>query len=164
MWPYTLLIASHVCSYAINGFVFSVYKVVFFMYSESTVCALCVTILHHQQTVYRANEVNVHAALRHENILPLVAVLMGERHEHHSSKFYCFHFMPVMDCDLRQILSAREVGCLKHFYTNCSKEPGRWETGFSNIKFILGETLKALIYLHDNGYVHRDVKGYKEYP
>jgi len=84
---------------------------------------------------------------------------MGERHEHHSSKFYCFHFMPVMDCDLRQILSTREVGCLKHFYTNCSKEPGRWETGFNNIKFILGETLKALVYLHDNGYVHRDVKG-----
>ena len=67
--------------------------------------------------------------------------------------------MPVMDCDLRQILSTREVGCLKHFYTNCSKEPGRWETGFNNIKFILGETLKALVYLHDNGYVHRDVKG-----
>ena len=122
-------------------------------------CVLQFLVIN-QQTVYRANEVNVHAALRHENILPLVAVLMGERHEHHKSKFYCFHFMPVMDCDLRQILSAREVGCLKHFYTNCSKEPGRWETGFNTIKFILGETLKALIYLHDNGYVHRDVKGH----
>ncbi|XP_065897041.1 uncharacterized protein [Dysidea avara] len=128
-----------------NGFVFTIYH-------QRKQYAV-------KKTVYRANEVNVHAALRHENILPLVAVLMGERHEHHTSKFYCFHFMPVMDCDLRQILSAREVGCLKRFYTNCCNEPGRWETGFNNIKFILGETLKALIYLHDNGYVHRDVKG-----
>jgi len=103
--------------------------------------------------------VNVHATLRHENILPLVAVLMGERHEHHSRKFYCYHFMPKMDCDLRQIMSTREVGCLKHFYNNCGNDLRKWETGFSNIKFILGETLKALIYLHENGYVHRDIKG-----
>jgi len=111
------------------------------------------------QTVYRANEVNVHAALRHGNILPLVAVLMGERHENHSRKFYCYHFMPKMDCDLRQIMSTREVGCLKNFYINCVNDLRKWEIGFSNIKFILGETLKALIYLHDNGYVHRDIKG-----
>ena len=70
--------------------------------------------------------------------------------------------MPKMDCDLRQILSARDVGCMKYFYRNCVKEPTRWERGFNNIKFVLTETLEALAYIHSNGFVHRDVKGQKD--
>ena len=72
-------------------------------------CTLYDIIYCYQQTVCRANEVNVHAALRQENILPLVAVLMGERHEYHKSKFYCFHFMPVMDCDFRQFYQQEKL-------------------------------------------------------
>ena len=35
--------------------------------------------------------------------VPLLAVLMGEKHETHSGRLYCYHFMPKMDYDLRQI-------------------------------------------------------------
>ena len=33
-----------------------------------------------QQTVYQRGEVKVHSALKHKNILPLLAVLMGKKH------------------------------------------------------------------------------------
>ena len=60
--------------------------------------------------VYRSNEVNVHLALNHQNILPFLAVPIeeGMNVTLEDSK-YCFHFMPKMDYDLRQTLSSREV-------------------------------------------------------
>jgi len=96
--------------------------------------------------------------LKHKNILPLLAVLMGEKHEHYHGKFYCFHFMPRMDYDFRQILSSKDVRCMKYDYRKSSREPARWETEF-NIKFILAESLEAVAYMHSNGFVHRDIKG-----
>ncbi len=112
-----------------------------------------------KKTVYRSNEINVHTALqKNNNILPLLAVLMGDEHERRRGKFYCFHFMPKLDFDLRQVLSDKKVGCLKYFYRNCRKDHEKFKQAIKNVLFTLNETLKALKYIHHNGYVHRDVK------
>ena len=108
------------------------------------------------QTVYRPNEVRIHSKLKHQNVLPLLAVLMGEKHGTHSEQLYCYHFMPIMDYDLRRIFSAKEVGCLKHLHKNSLMN---FDRAFSNVKYMLRELLKALAFIHSNGYVHRDVKG-----
>ena len=127
-----------------NGFVFT-------MYHERKQYAV-------KKTVYRSNEVNVHSSLNHKNILPLAAVLMGEKHEQEARKFYCFHFMPKMDFDLRAIMSSKDVGNLKNFYKNTSTNSAKWDRGYANIKYIIAQTAEGLEYMHSNGYVHRDVK------
>ena len=71
--------------------------------------------------------------------------------------------MPTMDYDLRQILSTKTIGCLKFLYYHCSisNNIDKWTMAYRNIKYILKETLKALAYLHGNGYsyVHGDITG-----
>ena len=122
------------------------------------------TIFHNRKeyavkkTIFRSNEVSVHTALKHKNILRLDAILIGDEHERHKGKFYCFYFMPKMDYDLRTILSIKDAGSLKNVYSNTREDPAKWQSAFNNIKFILGKTLEALSYIHKNGYIHRDIK------
>ncbi len=111
-----------------------------------------------KKTVLRAAEVNVQTALSHNNILALNAVLMGERHERHPERFYCFHFMPRMDYDLRKILSDKKTGCLKSYHLANARDPAKFARGFKNVMHFLNETREGIAYMHSKGFVHRDIK------
>ena len=109
--------------------------------------------------MYRPNEIRVHSQLAHVNLVNLEAVLVGEEHEHHKGKFYAFYFMNKLDMDFRSVISTKEHGCLKHLKLQLSDQRNVWEVVMVNIKYVLRSVLRALDYMHNQGLVHRDVKG-----
>ena len=108
------------------------------------------------QTVYRSKEISVHSQLCHPNIINLEAVLVGEKHERHRDKYYVYCFMQKMDINFRNVLSTKDHGCLKHLKMKLVEQ---WEAVLLNVKHVLRSVLKALDYIHEQGLVHRDVKG-----
>ena len=111
------------------------------------------------QTVYRSKEISVHSQLCHPNIINLEAVLVGEKHEHHRDKYYVYCFMQKMDINFRNVLSTKDHGCLKHLKMKLVEKRDQWEIVLLNVKHVLRSVLKALDYMHEQGLVHRDVKG-----
>ena len=111
------------------------------------------------QTVYRSKEISVHSQLCHPNIINLEAVLVGEKHERHRDKYYVYCFMQKMDINFRNVLSTKDHGCLKHLKMKLAEKRDQWETVLLNVKHVLRSVLKALDYMHEQGLVHRDVKG-----
>ena len=109
--------------------------------------------------MYRPSEIRVHSQLAHANLVNLDAVLMGEEHERHRGKFYAFCFMTKMNMDFRSVISTKEHGCLKHLKLQLVEQRNLWELVMVNVKYVLRSVLKALDYMHNQGLVHRDVKG-----
>ena len=67
--------------------------------------------------------------------------------------------MQKMDINFRNVLSTKDHGCLKHIKMKLVEKRDQWETVLLNIKHVLRSVLKALDYMHEQGLVHRDVKG-----
>ena len=69
---------------------------------------LCVSpspIILHSQTHFCQTELDILASMHHDNILPLLAVMMGEEDPQRPSRFLCYHFMPRMSGDLQSYLT-----------------------------------------------------------
>lgn len=95
------------------------------------------------QNIYYSSEVNDHAALKHD--------LMRRKHECHP---FC---LPKMKYDLRQILSIKVKGWLKHLYFLCLKYLEKVYNNFNDV--VLNVLLEDLLYLHSNECDHQGVKG-----
>ena len=61
--------------------------------------------------------------------------------------------------DFRSVISTKEHGCLKHLKLQLSEQRNMWEVVMVNVKYVFRSVLKALDYMHNQGLVHRDVKG-----
>ena len=103
----------------------------------------------------RLEEIHVHSQLYHPNIIYLEAVLTGEKHERHEGKRYVYCFMTKMDVSLRKVLSASygEYGSLKQLLGT-----EEWDVVLLNIKHILRSVLKALCYMHSQGFNHNNIQ------
>lgn len=114
---------------------------------------ICIFIL---QTLYRPEEILVHSRLRHCNVINLEAVLVGEKHECYKDKCYVFCFMPKMAINFGSVLSFSGHGCLIYLKMHLAKR--QWQMVLLNVKHILRSVLKALDYMHSQGYVHGGVE------
>ena len=110
------------------------------------------------QTIYRPENISVHSQLFHPNVINLEAVLIGKKHKRYRDKYYAYCFMPKigMGVNLKNVLSTTEHGCLKYLKT---QQVEKWELILLNVKHILRSVLKALSYMHSQGFVHNNVKG-----
>ena len=115
-------------------------------------------LLSIQQTHYRTSEIGILKQIRHENIIALVAVMMGEEDPQRPSRFLCYHFMPRMSGDLQSYLTKVGHGALSNLLMQHKEDPTMLQLVVDNTKHILRSTLKALAYLHSVNIVHNDVK------
>ena len=110
------------------------------------------------QTHYRTSEIGILNRIKHENIIQLTAVMMGEEDPQRPSRHLCYHFMPRMSGDLQSYLTKVGHGALSNLLMQHKEEPTMLQLVVDNTKHILRSTLKALAYLHRNNIVHNDVK------
>ena len=61
--------------------------------------------------------------------------------------------------DFISVISTKEHSYLKHLKLQLNDQRNVWEVVMVNVKYVLRSALKALDYMHNQGLVHRDVKG-----
>ena len=111
-----------------------------------------------KKTSYRSREYMIHSKLNHINIVKLLCLMMGERHQSQHKKFFCYHFLPKASGDLARFCVDNEQNTLKKLKKQYGHNPLKFGQIQGNLKFLLSQILQGLVYLHGLNIVHRDLK------
>ena len=111
-----------------------------------------------KKTSYRNREIQIHRKLRHNNVVQLLALMVGERHPSQRRRLTCYHFLPKMTGDLARLVVDSEENTLKKLRLRYGGNPKQFGLIQGNLKYILIQILQGLVYLHGLNIVHRDLK------
>ena len=111
-----------------------------------------------KKTSYRNREFLIHCKLRHRNIIQLLCLMIGERHSSQRRKWLCYHFLPKATGDLAQLVVDKEENTLKQLQEKYGEDPRKIGLVQGNLKYLLTQILRGLVYLHSLNIVHRDLK------
>ncbi|CAI8001668.1 Probable serine/threonine-protein kinase PBL28 [Geodia barretti] len=109
-----------------------------------------------KKTLFRNREYNIILRLNHANIVPLLALMVGE--VSHRRRFYCYHMLPRMSGDAARMLSDHPELTLATLKEKNSEDPRKFGLALGNMRYLLAEVLKGIAYMHSLHVVHRDVK------
>jgi hypothetical protein len=111
-----------------------------------------------KKTSYRNREYLIHSKLRHRNIIPLLCLMMGEKQHSQRRKWFCYHFLPRATGDLARLAVDKEENTLKQLRLKYGDNPRKFGLVQGNLKYLLTQILRGLVYLHGLNIVHRDLK------
>ena len=111
-----------------------------------------------KKTSYRNRELTIHSKLHHRNVIPLLCLMMGEKHPSQRRKWMCYHFLPKATGDLARLASDNEDNTLKKLKVKYGDNPRQFGLIQGNVKYILNQVLRGLVYLHGLNIIHQDLK------
>ena len=111
-----------------------------------------------KKTSYRNREYLIHSKLRHRNIIELLCLMMGEKHSSQRRKWFCYHFLQKATGDLARLAVDKEENTLKQLKVKYGDNPRKFGLVQGNLKYLLTQILRGLVYLHGLNIVHRDLK------
>ena len=111
-----------------------------------------------KKTSYRNREYLIHSRLRHRNIIQLLCLMIGERHSSQRRKWLCYHFLPKATGDLARLAVDKEENTLKKLKLKYGDNPRKFGLVQGNLKYLLTQILRGLVYLHSLNVIHRDLK------